>query len=76
VDRATGRPCRDATRAVQVFRATIELVADGLTVVDTRNVTIIARRRGSVGRDPEPAGIAIARRSKWCTISHLVWDEV
>ena len=41
VDRAVGTPCRDSVRDPQVFRAFIDLVADGITVLDTRDVVII-----------------------------------
>jgi|GEM_PF-2249718 len=38
---STGQPCVNTTTAPQLFRAYIDVIADGVTVVDTRDVIII-----------------------------------
>jgi hypothetical protein len=41
VDRSTMMPCAPSGPAPRLFRAFIDVVADGVTVVDTRDVLIV-----------------------------------
>jgi hypothetical protein len=48
-NRATSTPCVGSTASAQVFRAFIDVLADGVTVVDTRDVIIIVPGDGRGG---------------------------